>query len=372
MLYLSLVSSLVIVGFAFYAARRPPHPIRWGEFLGGAGVVTALTLCGFASVPPLVLFPALLLALGAWALARHRVRWFFPFAATAFLVAYGPLTWIAVEDTRRYARLREQFPVESMAERVPEPRPAGDRVPVSQAAGHRLDELDKQVVELAGNDWKRTAELMRLHTQFTQKFVNAPGFGQMRMLSGRVNEARLRPVERSPDPPNQPGSPFRPTGSDADGPPKEIPSPTFYDLHARGVLDFVNPAGFGFIKDRRHVAGFQPHAFSEIPAAPEKWTVERVELIGLLLNPDPVVYLSEQLPAMDRLRAVPIRRLDEVEQAGLAALRKGEDLHTVWAAGRLRMVGSLRNGNQCLGCHGGERADLLGAFSYSVRVADER
>jgi hypothetical protein len=50
-LYLSLILSAFLLGFAFYAARRPPHPIRWGEFIGGAGALAALSLCGFASVP---------------------------------------------------------------------------------------------------------------------------------------------------------------------------------------------------------------------------------------------------------------------------------------------------------------------------------
>ena len=39
------------------------------------------------------------------------------------------------------------------------------------------------------------------------------------------------------------------------------------------ILDFVNPRGFGYIKDRRHVAGFETHRFSQVPAPAERWKV---------------------------------------------------------------------------------------------------
>ena len=73
-------------------------------------------------------------------------------------------------------------------------------------------------------------------------------------------------------------------------------------MHDAGTLDFVNPVGFGFMKDRRHVAGFQSHAFSEVPDSTPRWCVERLDLIGLLLHPEPVAYVSDKLPAMDELR----------------------------------------------------------------------
>jgi hypothetical protein len=370
MLYLSLILSAIVLGCAFFAARKPPHPIRWQAFSVGTGVALALA-CPFALLPTFYFWVALLLALGAWSGLRHRVRHFYPFAACAVLVACGIVGWSGYKHNRQYAQMRERFPYESMADRVPIAKPPTDQVLLSVDADRRLAKMENEVEFRVLVD-RRAQALHRLHEDTTRLFVDSPGFGQFRMHSLNPTEESLRPYDkRPPDPPDQPGSPFRPTGSDPDAP-KEIPTPTLYDLHARGVLDFVNPAGFGFIKDRRNVAGFLPHAFSETPAAPDRWAVERVELIGLLLNPEPVVYVSEQLPAMDLLRGAPTRRLDEVETAGLAALRKGEDLHTTWSDGRLRVVGSLRNGNQCLGCHGGQRGDLLGAFSYSLRIADER
>ena len=32
----------------------------------------------------------------------------------------------------------------------------------------------------------------------------------------------------------------------------------------------------------------------------------------------------------------------------------------------VRMLGAIRSVEQCMKCHGGERGDLLGAFSYSL------
>jgi hypothetical protein len=60
------------------------------------------------------------------------------------------------------------------------------------------------------------------------------------------------------------------------------------ELHDRSLVDFVNVGGFGYIKNRRYVAGFQPHRFRDVPAG-KQWTVLRVELVGLLRHESPVV-----------------------------------------------------------------------------------
>jgi hypothetical protein len=118
------------------------------------------------------------------------------------------------------------------------------------------------------------------------------------------------------------------------------------------------------MRDRRHVAGFVSHGFSEVPDSTLRWRVERLDLIGLLLHPEPVAYVSDKLPAMDELRAAPTRKPDTFEAVGLEALRAGQTLYLSPAGERPRMLGAVRNARQCVGCHGGERGDLLGAFSY--------
>jgi hypothetical protein len=129
----------------------------------------------------------------------------------------------------------------------------------------------------------------------------------------------------------------------------------------------VYPAGFGFVKDRRHVAGFQAHQFSRVPQPVRQWQLQHLDLVGLLLHEAPVVYVSAHLPRMDELRKAPTRPLDVWEDAGLASLRGGEDLFVRETAEGLRMLGAIRSVKQCLECHGGQPGALVGAFSYTLR-----
>jgi hypothetical protein len=137
-------------------------------------------------------------------------------------------------------------------------------------------------------------------------------------------------------------------------------------LHQGRVVDFVNADNFGFMKDRRHVAGFQEHQISQTPTPSEPWTLQTLDLIGVALHEEPVAYVSEYLPRMDELRAAPTRSLDDFEAAGLTALERGEELFVRDRGGERRMLGAIRAARQCLACHGDERGDLLGAFSYRL------
>ena len=92
-----------------------------------------------------------------------------------------------------------------------------------------------------------------------------------------------------------------------------------------------------------------------------------LDLVGLLLHETPVVYVSDHLPQMDELRRVPIRPLDKFERLGLAALHHGDDLFISRDGKDLRMLGAVYSSRQCVDCHGGERGDLLGAFSYTLK-----
>jgi hypothetical protein len=138
-------------------------------------------------------------------------------------------------------------------------------------------------------------------------------------------------------------------------------------LHDDGVLDFLNPKGFGFVKDRKHVAGFQKHGMTKVPEATTTWSVAHLELVGLVVHERPVVYITANLPQMDEVQDAPMRPLDSFELDGLDALRRGEDLYYRGAEEKGRMMGSIRAVEQCLKCHGGNRGDLLGAFSYGLR-----
>jgi hypothetical protein len=266
-----------------------------------------------------------------------------------------------MNDLGEADRLRQQYPIVSMADRVPAPTNTHRPLPTG-AAGH-LDRFEQAVQSEAGFTM-RTYQLRLLHEHTTEAFVNSPGFGVMRMMPGPTAESLKEHPERDPTP-SQPGSP----AGWAPGEPFDEPSSAdreeLIGLHAGGVLDFVNPRGWGYVKSRERVAGFLPHRFSKVPEA-KVWLVQRIELVGLLKHPAPVVYLSDWLPAMDELRDVPTRPLDEFESAGLEAVRRGEEGFAARREAVVRFVGGLRAAKQCVECHGGERGDLLGAFSYTL------
>ncbi len=133
------------------------------------------------------------------------------------------------------------------------------------------------------------------------------------------------------------------------------------------ILSFVNIRGFGYMKDRRHVAGFLSHRFAAIPEPVSEWHVETLELVSLLLHDEPVIYVSDRLPEMTRHHDTATRPLDRFERFALPTLEEGEDLVTAQTEEGLRMLGAVRSNRQCIACHGGNRGDLLGAFSYALR-----
>jgi hypothetical protein len=84
------------------------------------------------------------------------------------------------------------------------------------------------------------------------------------------------------------------------------------------------------------------------------------------MHEEPVVYISAELPRMEKLREVPTRTLNVFEAAGLLRLQEGDDLFIRESNKTVLMLGAVRSIKQCVDCHGGARGDLLGAFSYSL------
>ena len=362
MLYLSIPLALLVLVCGQLAARRHPHSVWWDPYIYAVvAPVFGFCVCFFTAplIQAAVIFPPLL----AWPYIRRYVRTFVPFSLLGLVIGYGFAFKSARETVEKYDELRDRHPYESMEERVPVPL-LSDDPPAGVTAAH-LDEFETNV-ESARHTW-RTRSLRQLHEDRVRLFVNAPGFGALRNLT-------MGPTERSVSPEPRP-----------DTPAQETPSPTPHDrclsatdetdlleLHGKGSLDFVNPAGFGFVKDRNHVSGFLPHGFSETPAATSRWQVDRIELIGLLLHPEPVVYVSERLPSMTKVRDIPTRPLDEFEANGLVTLRRGGTLAVGTVESQARMLGALRSARQCVECHGGQRGDLLGAFSYTFRPINDK
>src|SRR5262249_12203726 len=150
------------------------------------------------------------------------------------------------------------------------------------------------------------------------------GVGRMGMMNMKPRAKDLKPRQDETKPP-QPG---HLSAEDAWLAPALAVTTTsaLTDLHEAGVINFVNPAGFGVFENRQKVIGFAPHSFNEVPKSGTEWQVETLELVSLLLHSEAAVYLSHRLPAMDELKDAPTRKPDGFEAAALERIKKGDDL----------------------------------------------
>lgn len=348
MLYLAAFFGAVLLVVTNGIARWSDHPNRYG-LTAIAGLVVCPVGMVFAS--PTVM--ELGLALGTLLILTARVgrRWLFlPLSLAAFAVVFGGNYWYVKQ---KVDRLLDTYPFESIADRLPE-LPADGKPPV----------VPESFTEFESRGY-RAAALRDLHENTKIWFVNQPNFGVARMIFR--SESTLRHGERTGPPVEQPLDRLT-SGGVVEGPETVIRPPDGFErMHADGVLDFVHPDGFGYVKNRRQVAGFQPHQFSRTPEAGPAYRLRALDLVGLVVHPEPVAYVSALLPRMDELREAPTRPLTPFEAAGLAELRGGDDLYArELPGGAVRLLGAVRNAKQCQGCHGGYRGDLLGAFSYEL------
>ncbi len=359
MLYISLALSGALLLAAVLAARYAKQPV--GTTIGWAAAVALLPSCLTVGLPAVWYQAAVLVAgLGVAAALGYSRRAVPPVAVGSFLVAYAALGASIVGRQREYARLRAAYPFESMEARLPRPVP-----PSTPGDWGRLERWEREIEDNASG---RHRYLAALHANATRRFVDSAGFGVGRMV-------RIEPTEKTLDPGPRPDVPqesdyFNPGFA---GRPEDVAGRPALSaagkLHDAGFLDFVNPRGFGYVKDRRRVAGFQPHGFTKMPGPAGAWEVARLELVGLLMHDTPVVYVSAKLPRMDDLKGAPTRPLDRFEAAALAALRGGADLHLGDGPDAGRFVGAVRSTSQCAECHEADRGALLGAFAYRLRPA---
>jgi hypothetical protein len=366
MLYVSLILTAFLVLAAHWSAKPYPRQNRLEIYVIAAiAVLFAMMGSFFISLTVAAVGIGLFLGLLFWHSRHQRMRRFWPISLIVVILAYSFGFSIAIEKSLRKKNLQKQFPLESLAERLPIPPPQLHHVFTPYSA-KQMDQIDDKIsISLYSH---RRQALYSVHKNVVYEFVNSPGFGVTRMdyltISSFMKPMDISPVEQSlagfsPEPPPKGEMPF--VGALDD----------FRSMHLAATVDFVNPDGFGYIKDREHVAGFQSHAFRKKPEMKD-FEVQSVELLSLLLHPESAVYVANQLPAMEQLKSVPTRSLDKFEANGLEAIRKGEDLHVAHYGDRLRMVGAIRNSTKCIKCHGGQRGDLLGAFVYSLQEGKKK
>ncbi len=155
----------------------------------------------------------------------------------------------------------------------------------------------------------RIESLRLVHASHVEQFVRSEGFGISRMPQpspGAIDF--IRKPDQVPLPTERPA-----TAADSE----QDHSPQSFEpladslqsdaeaLHRKSLTDFANPATFGYIESRQRVAGFLPHAFSELPRFERRsqWAVHKVELVSLLKHEQPMVYVSANLPNMSELAA---------------------------------------------------------------------
>jgi hypothetical protein len=303
----------------------------------------------------------------------------------AGLISY---TLVAIPRIVELRQLAEKYPIESLDERLAYEPPTGRE---SQAVSSVYDLINgRRSFASDAEDYyplvfpleikRRVIALEDLHTGCVRLFNNSPGFGVARTLYFHTQDIAV--PERPPIPLPEPSKPgYGPATSSGDmlsveGPAAE-PSADVRDrlvrMHRLGRFDFLNPLGFGYMPERRRSAGFQSHAFRFMPSLSsdkddDRWRVDKLELVSLLRHNEPVVYVSDHLPRMAELRTAPTRPLDEFEREQLPRLFRGDDLAAVPAPRRIRMLGAIRAFEECLNCHNAAEKDLLGAFSYDLRL----
>jgi hypothetical protein len=336
-------------------------------------------------LPAFLLQTALSLVGGAiCAAVASRRRTFLLTTLGAFLLAYlavGLYSWMELVDVRR------QTPVDSMADRLAyENRslPRAAAPPANAAAGLISLRSNWETLFEPGEPGdsrllayrNRTRALQMLHENQVSLFVNSPGFGIARTIGPKLEDILL--PEAPPIPLGQAPAVYPPE-SEATFFTGEIAAVAaeWHEeiklLHTFGMLDFVHQKGFGYIKDRQHVYGFQSHRFSRPLALygyQSSWRVRTLELVSLLKYKQPAVYLSKNLPRMNELRDAPTRALNGFESAALPRLERGDDLIIHSTRGRIRALGAVRATQNCLSCHEGKRGTLLGAFSYRFDPAE--
>ena len=333
----------------------------------------------FESVMMLVIFGGIPLIVGSlicWHAPLKR-RWRLLFAGVVAMAVGG----IVVHSFQRYdervqyyrgeiQRLRDQYPFESLESRLPPPpkRSTGWWT-LPAPSRDRLFEFERANVFSDSRD--REERLKKLHEGSVEEFVRREGFGVARMIGGYAESRLANHGQQSisvPQPSSHHAEPRKEVELNRE--PKQRDSATFLSLHFRNTLHFANVTGFGLVQDRSKVAGFYPHQFNEV-AEEKPWKLQRLELVGLLRQDIPCVYVTDELPRMGSMSEAPTRPLDVFEMAGLRKLEAGEDLFLCEVREGVRMLGAIRSVEQCLKCHGGQRGDLLGAFSYSlIRTAE--
>jgi hypothetical protein len=329
-----------------------------GNFL--IALVMAIAVAFFVSVAATI----------GW--AQNTTRWRFYcqcFAITA--VCFAAASLYGIYEVRR-GEVRRLLPEDSLADRLGYKEEFSiyqrkTAAPLSPESEQAIESLESQID--GDPDAREIIEIIRrYHRTKVEEFINTSGFGVARRLGARPTLDFKRRRERIPlnvEPVPTAEIPQKSVANFKVKPGKN----RLFDLHLASVVDFSNAMGLG-LRENDRILAFQEHGFRKSPVAvqheEESYRVSRLDLVSLLKHNRPLAYVSEMLPNMEELKDAPTRELDYLEARGISDLREGKELVLLEEPGRLRFVGAIRAGRQCLECHSVQRGELLGAFSYQM------
>ncbi len=388
MLLIALIFSGILFIVVNLIARISKTGLIVACSLAGGALLLSCAVSSILAGQALVLLLTGLICLAWEGGYRRFLKWSLVVTALLFAIPVG----YGIYNAAEWSRLRDVYPIESMDERLSYERRAhredsSAAIQTSSTNSQRLVEQEQQI-GYQEQQWRtqvRVLSLQHLHSSNVSQFIDAEGFGVGRMvLRPRPSYVEIRDqADPIPLPPSEARSyeyvdPLklgkaeqpRTEAAHIPGAPDAL---QLLGLHDEGLLDFANVPGFGYVRDRGYVVGFESHRFGATPGRYDpdgkwaRWKIQRLELVSLLKHEEPVAYVSDYLPRMDKLKDAPVRPLDEFETNALKKLEIGKDLEVDYASDRIRMLGSIRALKQCVKCHHAERGELLGAFTYKLK-----
>jgi hypothetical protein len=212
----------------------------------------------------------------------------------------------------------------------------------------------RRLLERIGAADVREAERSRRAQPPADPKRKTPGLTYNSILEGRKHDgtlARAKPAEPMPPTACRSVEPAPKHATNVSGP---------YRVHDLAVLMFESQSGFGFVRMRY----LENDRGISVPSR----AIDRVELVSLLTDHEPSVYVLDEMATPALARQAKRRPLDAFERLGLDAVRRGEEL--VWTReAPTRMFGAIRAKERCLECHANAKEDdLLGAFTYYLNT----
>ena len=144
------------------------------------------------------------------------------------------------------------------------------------------------------------------------------------------------------------------------------------EMHEYYIRRFESSEGFGLSRmpqppmlDRTGV----------LQVAGKRYSVDRLELVGLQTGPEPVVYVPRRHNLPFNRADFQSRQLSSFEQKALDRLRMGRtiELSPGTVPDTIEVMGALRGDGTCLKCHKNvKEGELLGAFTYRMRRITDR